>query len=170
MTNPQPIEIEKKYLIEYPDISLLETQPDYDRTQITQTYIKDIVDGAHGRIRKRGGNGKYTYTKTYKRDISEMSRIEIEDEITEQEYNDLLLRKQENSRTVEKERIVFTYGGKLFEVDIYPFWRDKAVMEVELESETEEFQIPPFINVIKDVTANRDFRNSAIAEYGPPEL
>ena len=168
MKTPQPLEIEKKYLIAYPDISVLEAQPDYDRTQIIQTYIKGTLDGARGRVRKRGKNGAFTYTRTYKRDVTGMTRIEIEDEITEQEYNELLTQKNDNCRTIEKERIVFTYGGRLFEVDLYPFWDDKAVMEVELESENAEFTLPPFITVIKDVTEIPAFRNSAIAEYGPP--
>ncbi len=166
-----PVEIEKKFLIKYPDLSVLENQPGYNRTQIVQTYLKDgDSDNMHGRIRKRGANGEFVYTKTFKKDITAMARTEIESCISEQEYNALLRQKKEDYSTIEKERVVFSYCGRNFEVDLYPFWKDNAVMEIELESETAEFSLPPFIEIIRDVTADTAFRNSSIARFGAPEL
>lgn len=171
MPDSQPLEIERKYLIEYPDVAFLETLPQYSRTEITQTYLSIEENGAHGRVRKRGKNGKYIYTKTFKREITDMTRVEIESHITREEYEQLLVYKQEDSRTIEKERITFSFGGKNVEIDIYPFWNDKAVMEIEFDSESESkaYLTPPFIKVIRDVTYEKEFRNSSIALNGIPK-
>ena len=55
------------------------------------------------------------------------------------------------------------YEGTYFEIDIFPFWRDKAFLEVELKSENEGFVLPPFIKVIKDVTEDEEYTNHALA-------
>ena len=49
-------------------------------------------------------------------------------------------------------------------MDVYPFWSDRAVLEVELESEDEAFDIPPFISVIKEVTGDKRYSNKALAK------
>ena len=37
---PEPLEIERKFLIEYPDVKLLEADPACRRIEIIQTYLK----------------------------------------------------------------------------------------------------------------------------------
>ena len=54
-------------------------------------------------------------------------------------------------------------GNHFFEIDIYPFWRDKAVMEIELSSEDEDFEIPHEIKVIKEVTGDKRYKNASLA-------
>ena len=66
--------------------------------------------------------------------------------------------------TVRKTRYEIPYNGKCFEVDVYPFEKDRAVMEIELNSEHEEFETPPFIKIIKEVTEDKAFSNKSIAE------
>lgn len=164
MDNNLPLEIEKKFLIEYPDMSLLEAMHGFNLTEISQTYIKQSENGAYGRIRKRGLNGNYTYTKTFKRDITDTTRVEIEGEISVSEYEKLLKDAREGFKTINKKRIVIEYNGLKFEIDIYPFWSNQAVMEVELPSEDTKFTTPPCVKVIKDVTSDKSYRNSSIAQ------
>ncbi len=164
------LEIEKKFLIEIPNITVLQTKQGYSRTEISQTYINDEKSNLNGRVRKRGSNGNYVYTKTFKQDITSVTRIEIEREISEVEYNRLLLNRKDGYNTIVKDRITFTYNGRVFEIDIYPFWSDKAIMEVELDNEADAdaIKLPPFIKILKDVTDDKTFRNSYIALYGTP--
>ena len=58
---------------------------------------------------------------------------------------------------------------QLFEIDVYPFWTDRAIMEIELDSEEREVMLPPFIEVIKEVTGDGRYTNAAIAREVPAE-
>ena len=42
------------------------------------------------------------------------------------------------------------YENQYFEIDIYPFWNDKAILEIELSDENTEIKFPKEINVIKE--------------------
>lgn len=167
MCKEAPLEIERKYLICYPNMAVLTKAEGYSKTEIEQTYLKSDGSPFGGRVRKRGANGKYTYTKTYKRSITAVKRIEIEEEITREEYDSLLKEADPMSQTVKKQRHCFLYEGLLFELDIYPFWNDRAILEVELESEDAQFAMPPFIEVVKEVTQDKRYRNRSIAKSVP---
>ena len=70
-------EIERKYLIRYPDRELLDRCA--EKTEITQTYLQSR-GGPTARVRKRGLDGTYVYTHTQKTRISDVKRIELERE------------------------------------------------------------------------------------------
>ena len=55
------------------------------------------------------------------------------------------------------------YSGQLFELDIYPFWNDRATLEIELSDENENFELPPFIEVIKEVTDDDRYKNRSLS-------
>ncbi|MDO4650391.1 MAG: AAA family ATPase, partial [Eubacteriales bacterium] len=71
---PEPFEIERKYLIEYPDVDWLESNPNCQRIEIFQTYLKSDA-GEEVRIRQRGINGSYIYFKTIKKKMSGLKRV-----------------------------------------------------------------------------------------------
>lgn len=50
-----------------------------------------------------------------------------------------------------------------FEIDIYPFWMDKAIMEIELSEPNEEIRFPEMINVVREVTEDNQYKNSSLA-------
>lgn len=157
------LEIERKYLIKMPDTEELAKAENYDRSEIEQVYVEDTLDGMFGRIRKRGKNGVYKYYKTFKKDVTAVTRVEIESEISEQEYNELKKHCREGFGIIKKTRHVFDYKGLTFELDIFPFWKDKAFLEAEVSSEDAEIPVPPFIEVIKEVTDDISYRNSSLA-------
>ena len=82
---PTPLEIERKFLIEYPDINMLGSISNCKSTDIEQIYLSPI-DGAHVRIRRRSIDGKDVYIKTEKKKISAAVRIETEEEISKEQY------------------------------------------------------------------------------------
>lgn len=159
---PNPLEIEKKYLIEYPDLSVLKAYPFCKKVEIEQTYI--IKDGRGARIRRRGANGDYIYFLTEKRDITPTIREEVEREITPDEYEELMRYADPERRTIKKDRYCIIYKNKYFELDVYPFWRDRATLEIELLSEDEDYEIPDFLKVISDVTDDKEYRNYSLAK------
>lgn len=53
---PEPFEIERKFLIKYPDIKWLEEMPNCQRVEIIQTYLNSS-NGDEVRVRQRGADG-----------------------------------------------------------------------------------------------------------------
>ncbi len=160
---PEPCETERKFLIEYPDINELENNPLCDSVEITQTYI--LEEGADEcRVRKRGKNGEYIYSKTSKTKVSDIIRKEIEDRISEEEYNSLLSKADPERKELRKTRYCLVSGSQYFEIDIYPFRNDIAIMEIELASENDEVIFPEGIRIIKEVTGDDEYKNSSLAK------
>lgn len=158
---PEPLEIERKFLIEKPDEKELLKYPFCDSVDIGQAYVNK--GGARFRVRKRGKGGEFVYIKTQKTDITPLKRTEKESRITESDYMETI----RGQKLLYKRRYLLLYKSKYFELDIFPFWQDKALLEIELKSETEAFEIPPFLKVIKEVTEDKAYRNSVLARiYG----
>ena len=160
---PNPYEIERKFLIEMPDIEYLESLPNCEKVRIVQTYLNSS-DDEEVRIRQRGNNGTYTYSKTRKINVDSMKRIEVETRLTQEEYINELLNADPTRGQIVKDRYCLCYKNQYFEIDIYPFWNDKAIAEIELISEDQKIELPDFINVIDEVTDNINFKNSEIAK------
>ena len=164
---PEPLEIERKYLIEYPDIDALERMPACKRVEIIQTYLT-APEGDERRIRQRGADGSYIYFETVKRTLSGAKRVEIERRLSQEEYLRLLMEADPTRRPVRKTRYCLTYEGRYFEIDVYPNWNDRAILEIELKSEEETVVLPPFLRCIREVTGDPAYKNSSLARYGNP--
>lgn len=158
-----PLEIERKFLIEYPDVEALRAMPGYRVKHISQTYL--AADGGFigGRIRRIDEDGRVRYVYTYKQRLSDMTRREYERELSAEEYTELLMRKEKGTITIEKDRHVFGYAGLTYELDTYTFWDDKATLEAEVESEDTPIPVPPCVRLIKEVTFDRRYNNSRLA-------
>lgn len=161
--NQAPLEIERRFLIEYPDLDALRRMPGYRVRHISQTYLRSDDDFVGGRIRKVVEDGRTSYIYTYKERLTDMTRREYEKEISFEEYSDLLTRKRKHTITIEKDRHIFEYAGLVYELDVYDFWDDKASMEAEVESEDVPIPIPPCVTLIKEVTDDRRYNNSRLA-------
>ncbi|MBQ7352171.1 MAG: AAA family ATPase [Clostridia bacterium] len=159
---PQPYEIERKFLIKYPNISSIKN-PTLKCVEIIQTYLHSQNENEEIRIRQRGADGNYTYTKTIKKAISPIKRVEIEKRISKDEYLDLLMNSDTNKKQIRKTRYCMIHNDHYFEIDIYPFWNDKAIMEVELLSEDEIVSFPDEIEIIKEVTNDNSYKNYNLA-------
>ncbi len=159
------LEIERKYLIRMPDAALLAQLP---ASEIEQTYILS-PEGARERVRRREYADGTVFTHTAKTRLSVLSRIEKEEQISEERYRELLLRADPARRPVRKRRLILRYDGQDFEIDVFPFWNDRALMELELRSEEQELRLPPGIEIIREVTADGRYTNSAIAREIPRE-
>ena len=160
---PEPYEIERKFLIEYPDIKWLESNPSCQRIEIIQTYL-DISVGEEVRIRQRGIDGNYIYFQTVKKKVSDVKRVEIERRLSQSEYLKLLMKADTTKRQIRKTRYCLTYENQYFEIDVYPFWSDKAIAEIELSDENAAIVFPKHIKVIKEVTDDDSYKNASLAK------
>ena len=165
---PEPMEIERKYLIEYPDIEWLESLPKCEKVDIIQTYLVS-PDDRQIRVRKRGSNGHYIYYRTEKRQVTPYRRISVEKRLSEGEYLEMLSSADPATHPVRKTRYCLADHNSYFEIDIYPEWRKQAVMEIELRDSQEEVRIPDGIHVIREVTGDKRYKNFALAHEMVPE-
>ncbi len=159
---PEPYEIERKYLIDYPDIHWLENHPTCRRVEIIQTYLKSAA-GDEVRVRQRGEDGNYIYFQTIKRKVSDVKRVEIEQRLSQAEYLRLLMEADTTKRQIRKTRYCLTHENQYFEIDVYPFWTDKAIVEIELSDENVPIVFPKQIHVIKEVTDDESYKNASLA-------
>ena len=162
------LEIERRYLIRYPGLNYLNTKA--SSTHIVQTYLLPQAEWDTRRIRKRGAEGKFVYTYTRKKRISALTRLEDEREIGEEEYLKLLSEKDTGRNSIDKIRYCLEHEGKIFEIDVFSFWNDRAIMEIELDSETEEFELPPQIEIIKEISTDFRYTNASLAKKIPYEI
>ena len=159
---PAPLEIERRFLIEYPDLVWLESLPNCRKVEIIQTYLR-APEGEELRIRQRGEKGSYIYYKTWKRRISDTTRTEIEQRLSQSEYLGLLMEADPNKRPIRKTRYCLTYDRQYFEIDVYPFWDDQAVAEIELSDENAEIRFPEGLRIIREITGDEAYQNATLA-------
>ena len=161
---PEPFEIERKYLIEYPNTKYLDSLENCDKVEIIQTYLLSDNPNSETRIRQRGRDGSYIYTQTTKQTITSSKRIEKERRLTKEEYLDLLMKADPQFRQIRKTRYCLSMNGFYYEIDIFPFMKNNAIMEIELNDENATFTIPEFIKVIKEVTQDSNYKNRSLAK------
>lgn len=164
MTEKNAPEIERKFLIACPDMDFLSKNAAH--SFIVQTYLKSD-NGNTRRVRMRTSGRETVYTYTEKQHITAMRRMEYEREITADEYQKLLKEADESRVPVEKERYCLDYKNQLFEIDIYPFYTDRAIMEIELEHEEQKILFPPEIKIIREVTEDGRYSNHSLAKSVP---
>lgn len=157
------LEIERKFLVELPDVKRLNVKR---KIGITQIYLSRGKDQSQRRVRRIAENGNITYTYTEKVFITPVTRRENEFEISRDEFDRLLAQTDRSVSPVEKVRYCFDYHGQLFELDTYPFSDKLAIMELELRSPDQEIDFPDSIRVIGDVSADSRYSNAALASAG----
>ena len=160
------MEIERKYLIAYPDTAVLAAFPGATAKEITQIYLSAPANQTL-RVRRVCANGVTRYIETRKIRQSDLSAVEEERELTADEYAAALKKADPALRPVEKTRWCLPYGGHMVEVDLFPFWQDRAVAEVELASENEAVSLPSCLSVFKEVTGDGRYRNARLAREVP---
>lgn len=163
------LEIERKYVIHMPDVIILREQENYTVSSILQIYLPSNKGETH-RIRRRAYVDKTICTETRKIRIDKISATEIEGEISAKRFDELASARLEGTTPIEKTRHTFVYEGQLFEVDVYPQWKNTAIMETELDSRDREVKIPSFIEIVREVTGDRAYSNAAMSKSFPEEL
>ena len=162
----EPLEIERRFLILRPSEDELKSRCSRIY-QIEQTYLLAPPHQTE-RVRRREGDG-VSFFHTVKIDRTACTRVEQEEEITPEEYEDYLTRRDPMTHTIRKTRYCLQSGPFTFEIDFYPFWPSYAVMEIELPREDVPFRFPRGITVVRELTGDRRFSNAALARHIPTE-
>lgn len=156
------VEIEKKWLINKEQIPY--NLSNSEVIKIEQTYI---CFSPEIRVRKINDGEEYTFAVKTNMTSDGMVRDEMENSITQEEYNNLI--KKQEGKTIYKTRYQFLDGDYLLAIDIFSGELDGlAYLEIEFENQEEanNFQTPNW--VIKDVTSDINYKNGHLARYGIP--
>ncbi len=157
---PEPVEIERKYLVKNAPRDLPVRHEDIE---VEQTYLR-TTDGSEARVRRRGQHGSYTYTHTIKKPLRSGQRVEVERPISGREFVGLLAQCDPSKKTVKKLRTCFLWEGQYFELDrlIEP-QPGLVLLEAESDDETTSVKLPSFLEIDRDVTDEPAFSNYRIA-------
>ena len=66
-------------------------------------------------------------------------------------------------RPIRKTRYCLTWEEQYFEIDVYPFWQDRAILEIELSDENAPIRFPKELKVLREVTEDEEYRNASLA-------
>lgn len=145
-----PQEIERKFLVRDDSYKAMS----YKKKRIRQGYICS-ERGRTVRVRIQDEEGFLTIKGPS--DVSGMKRYEWEHTLSLQEAEELM--KLCEPGMIDKTRYLVRWGMHVFEVDEFYGENDGLVVaEVELNSEQESFEIPPFLG--KEVTGQVKYYNS----------
>lgn len=165
------LEQERKFLIKLP-LSQEAKEIIIDKADapahIVQTYLQ-VKDGVSERIRMVsvemwGRTMAPHYYHTTKKFISPGVCQEDEEQITRDEYQRLLATADPSLDDIVKTRYYVTWVGMLFELDLFHAQHDDlAILEIELIDMEAAVELPPFLEVIREVTAEKEYSNAALA-------
>ena len=91
--------------------------------------------------------------------------IELEDKLSQEQYYDLLSSADITLKPITKQRICFLWKNQYFEMDIFKNQLEGLyILEIELTSLQQEILLPPWIEVIKEVTDDAMYSNYELAK------
>ena len=158
-----PQEVWHKYLIAMPDVEKLQTEFSASAIDMMQTYLVKTQPNVVRRIRQQKNGQEYLYFYTEKR-YADKDAWETEKPITQKEYVQYLMEADTALHAVHKTKYRFVYQGCRFEIDVYPFSNDRAIMRAALPQDAPALQAPPEITVLREVTDDPAYKNRQLAK------
>lgn len=158
---PEPVEVERKFLVKTaPAAFPMKTE----EVEIEQTYLVSRA-GEEARVRRRGQHGSHTYTHTLKRPPKDGQRVEVERPISAREYTAHLGEADPTRNVVKKRRRCFLWNSNYFELDTFVEPRPGLLLlEAEVEDIHAKLELPPFLEIEREVTAEPEFYNATLAK------
>ena len=153
-------EIERKWVIDPDDIPFDLSKAKKD--DMCQSYLSFSPT-----IRIRSENGeRYVLCVKAKSKGSYLAREEFETELTKEQY-EFLLSKKEGS-TIEKTRYTVKHEGLSYEIDIFHGSLSPLEIEFPTVEEAVSFKSPGW--TIRDVTDDFRYKNASLAKNGIPQI
>jgi CYTH domain-containing protein/thymidylate kinase len=158
---PQPIEEERKYIVE-----VIGPLPDSIESDLVQTYLSGDP-GSEIRLRQLTLNGRKVYVHTTKKRTSASEQIETERQISANLYNSMLQQADPYRQTIHKRRNSFIWEGQYFELDTYLTPRaGLVILETKGITAQESVKFPSFLRVVEDITGRTQYYNYNLALRG----
>ena len=164
---PIPIDSFKKYLISMPNLLKLEKDfyCNFSKVEITRTYLINKNNASIERsVIKTGADGDNAYYYNEKRHFEGYDKIDVERHISKKEYISLLSGNNVRIKEIKKTRYGFVWNNKYYELDVFDFWKDKAILKVQLTDRSDEVEVPSVLNVLMDITNDMSYTNFSLAQ------
>lgn len=169
--DPIPIEREVKFLIEPLNLEDLQViHVHVSASQIVQDYllptsngVAEGIESGERRVRARSDDHGTSYFYTVKKHIRSGERLEVERMISQREYEELLALKDPTLQTIKKRRLCFFWENQFIEVDLFENPKGLVLMEIEQSELQRDLILPPFIEVVNDVTDDKRYSNRELA-------
>lgn len=160
---PESLEIERKFLIERPDMNIMHTYVSVlTGADIEQIYLVDKT-----RLRREGCEGHAWYSAVRKEKMRPSVQREFETTIASWVYDARAKIERDDTREViQKRRYYFIWQSQYYMLDIFkkPGRLDGlSILETELLDENDVFSLPPFVTILREVTSDSAFTNAALA-------
>lgn len=156
---PEPMVNKRKFLVKMPDLGLLREKYGAVAVDMMQTYLCVTRAGVERRIRQQANGEDYLYFYTEKHVMEDGTKWVTEKPISEKQYIHYLMEGDGELHSVRKKKHLFIYGDCKFELDVYPFSDEKAILFMY----GEEAEIPPEITVLQEVTGDEAYKNRQLA-------
>ncbi|MDO8600968.1 MAG: AAA family ATPase [bacterium] len=165
---PKPYEIERKFLVEAPRFGEfakrgIRVVP----VPLEQVYLKSLKK-ITWRIRKRGQDGYFLYYETKKEKIADGIRTDPEVRIDAVRYQKIFHEEKDMScDIIKKIRHYFLWENQYCELDEFLAPRRHKglfMLEIELLDKDDPVILPPFLNVIREVTDNPAYTSRGLAK------
>ena len=150
-----------KYLVRMPDRGAITKNYGALPLEMMQTYLLSSDPEVERRIRQQSSFGEQLFFYTTKRVGDDGTRWVTERPISEKEYVAYLMEADLSLHSVRKLKYRFNYARHRMELDVYPFAKDRAIFFV---YGAEPFELPPEIEVIREVTGDPEFKNRSFAD------
>ena len=157
---PLPITEERKYIVRVTSNDI----PNVIESDIIQTYLVADPDYEVRLRRRRWKGGKTVNVHTTKKRVGSDHEIETERQVSNALYESLLAQADPYRHPIHKQRRSFIWEGQYFELDTYlGRLEGLVILETKGITDTEDVKFPPFIQVIEDITGNKNYYNYNLA-------
>ena len=160
----KPVEKFYKYLVEVDSNMLdkIKAEQNYSNVHIEQYYLTSS-NGIERRIRRRVRNGNELFSYSEARYLSTNERIKSDKVLSSRQYYDYKPEVDTNLKPINKERYSFISNNLFYKLDVFDFDTTKGILSVQV-GEGDVVDIPSYVNVIKDVTNDQNYKNYYLAQ------
>ena len=137
--------------------------PSFRDFDVCHHYLQTASRMLQSRLRKRGCNGKWSYTHTIRKQVSGQT-IEVKTPLNHRDYSNLMSQEDPQHFLIYKTRRCFLWENQYFQLDIYcepSHARCKGLMLLETYTtktgEDLKTRLPSFLNIGTDVTGDPAF-------------
>ncbi len=158
---PEPMDKKRKYLIRMPDLNRLIVERHAVPFDMMQSYLVMTNPNIERRVRQQKNGPEYLYFYTEKHIMPDSTKWDTERPISQKEYQRYLQEADASLQPVYKRKYRFNYNRQRFEIDIYPFSQEKAVLFC--YADEEPVTAPPELEILRDVTGDPEYKNKQLA-------
>ena len=155
------IEKFNKYLINVDDALLerIKNEDNYSTSHIVQHYLTS-ENNMERRIRRRERGDDVMYSYSEAKYLATNERIKVDRVLTKRQYKDFENQIDRNLNVTDKMRYSFIHNDSFYKLDVFNFDKTKGIISTENDAE-----LPEYIDVIKDVTGDVNYKNYYLAKH-----